>query len=101
MQPERKFVDIINIDAADYRSLIDIGEQRNFFALCFGQRSFTSTQQNIRLNTNGTKLLNRMLRGFCFQFACRRDIRHQGQMHKDGVFAAAIATNLPDGFQER
>src|SRR5688572_17918694 len=59
-----------------------------------------AAQEHIRLNTDATQLLDRVLRGLGLDFARSPDHRNQGQVHIDTVVAAELHAELADGFEE-
>ena len=56
--------------------------------------------QDIRLQANGPQLFHAVLGWFGFQFARRRQIRQQGQVHQDALAARAFRLKLANGFEE-
>src|SRR5690606_37839811 len=63
--------------------------------------AISTAQQSVRVNTDFTQLLHRVLGRFGFQLACRCNERHQCQVNKSGVVAAQAQIHLAGSFQER
>ena len=97
----RNLVEIIDIVGRDDGSLLDVRKQRDFLALLVGQRLLRSAHENVRLNTDRTQFLDRVLRRFGFDFRRRRDVRHQRQMHVHDAVVAEFDAHLANRFEKR
>ena len=95
------FINAVGIVAAHHRAFFHIAKQRDFAAFFVGQDSVHAADEDVGLQADAEHFFNGVLRGLGFDFACRRDIRHIRQMHKQGVGAAKLAAHLADGFQKR
>ena len=60
-----------------------------------------TTEQHVRVDTDGTQLAHAVLHGLGLELARRSDVRHQGQVHVDGVVAADVLPELAHGLEER
>ena len=55
---------------------------------------------DVRLNTDGEQLFNRVLSRFGFHFTCCRHVRHQRQVHEQRVLTTNIYRQLTNRFEE-
>ena len=55
---------------------------------------YAEPHDEIRLNADGTQLLNAMLRRLCFHLMGCGDVRHQRYMHKQHVAVGALLLEL-------
>src|SRR5687768_18551792 len=60
-----------------------------------------SADKDVRLNTDLTKLADRMLRGLGFELLRGLQIRHKRQMDIEAVFLSHVQRELPNRLQER
>ena len=60
-----------------------------------------TTNRDVRLDTDGEQLFNRVLGRFGFDFTCRRRVRHQRQVHEQRVFTTNVHRQLTNRFKER
>ena len=81
----RHGVNAVDILRLNHRRLADIAKQADFLFLTFRYRAVAAAQQNIRLNTDGTQFLHRVLRRLGFHFTGRGYIGQKREMHEDGV----------------
>ncbi len=77
-----------------------VAEQRDFLLQVFGNVPVAAAQQNIRLNSDPQHLFDTVLRRLGFQFAGRRDKRHQRYVHKQRVVKSQLQPHLPNRFQK-
>ena len=101
VQHFRHFINAVGIVAAHHGAFFYVAKQRDFAAFFIGQDSVHAADEDVGLQADAEHFFNGVLRGLGFDFACRRDIRHIRQMHKQGVGAAKLAAHLADGFQKR
>src|SRR5450830_27846 len=100
MQHLRHFVDGVDVPYGNHGVFLDVREQRDFCALIFWNRTVSTAQQRIRQDADFAQLLYRVLGRLGFQLTGRSDVRHQGQVHEGGVFAASAQAQLTCCFQE-
>ena len=101
MVGRRHLVDVVDIHAEDDGGRPDIAEQGNLATLLFGKRLLGPAQQDIRLNADGLKFLDRMLRRFCFQLSRRGNIGDQRDMEEAGPLAPEFVAKLAYRFEKR
>ena len=97
----RHVVDVRHVERLDDRALAHIAEQRQFAALFLGDGAVGADQQNVGRDADAAQFLDRMLGRLGLQFAGRRDVGHQRQVHVDGVVARQVVAKLADRLQER
>jgi len=66
-----------------------------------GQHLFRTANEYVRLYTDGTKFLGRVLRRLGLDLGRCRDIRHQRQMHIDDPIVPELDAHLSDRLQKR
>ena len=98
---ERHVIDRRHVERLNDRFFAHVAEQRDFLALACRHLAIRTAQQNIGLNADRAQLFDRMLRRLGLQFAGRRNVRHQRQMHVDRRAARQIVAELADGFEKR
>ena len=81
-------VDGVRVDALNHSVCPDVAEPRQLGAHVGGQRVFGAADQDVRLHPKLKELLDRVLGGFGFQFPCSRQVRHECQVHHQGVLGA-------------
>jgi len=101
MQQSWNLVNAVHVDCGNHGTLFNISEQRDLAALGSRQGAVSTTQQYVGLNTDGAQLLDRVLGRFGLDLAGYRDVRHQGQVHVQGMLAPQLHTHLANRFQER
>ena len=72
MQHAGDLVDAVHVDRGNHRFDLNVGKERDFAPLVRGQRPIRTAQQDIGLDTDLAKLLDRMLRRLGLDFACQR-----------------------------
>ena len=100
VQPARDLVDVVEIDRRDDGVLRHVGEQRDLAALAVRQWLLGAAQQHVGLDTDRAQFLHGMLGGLGLQLARRRDVRHEGEVHEDGLVRAALGADLADRLEE-
>ena len=94
-------VQIVSVVGRDNRLFLHIGEQRNFLALLLRQRLLGAAHQNVRLYTDRTQFLDRVLRRLGLDLRRRRDVGHQRQVHVHDAVVPELHAHLANRFQER
>src|SRR5262249_36449922 len=94
-------VDVVDIERLDHCALAYIAEQAELAPLLLRDRAIRTTEQNVRLNTDRTQFLYRVLRGLGLEFACAGDERQQCEMDVDGVIARQLVAELADRLEKR
>ena len=97
----RHFVDRLHIFRRDYGVLVHIAKHRNLALEFRGNIPIRSAQENIGLDTDFPKLIDRMLRRLGLQFTGCADVGHQRQMHIQHIVAPDVVRHLSDGFKKR
>ena len=93
-------VDVVGVDAGDDGVLRHIGEEGDLAPLRLGDVLLRPTHQDVGLDADGPQLLDRVLGGLGLDLAGGLDVRHQGQVHEEGVLAPLLHPHLADGLQE-
>ena len=86
---------------ADYRTLFNVGKQRDLVPRGHVDRVVGAADQHVRLQADGAQFLHRVLSRFGLGFAGGGDVRHQRQVHQHGALGAYFDTQLANGFEER
>ena len=97
----RHVVDVGDVERLDHRRLADVAEQRELPPLLRRDRPVGAHQQDVGLDADLAKLLDRVLGRLGLQFARRRDVGHQRQVDVDGVVARQVVAELADRLEER
>ena len=79
-------VDGVGIDALDDGVEGHVAETGKFGADRGGKGVFCAADEHIGLHPKLKQLFDRVLGGFGFQFTCGTQVRHQGEVHDEGVF---------------
>src|SRR5690606_10630760 len=101
MQQERQLVDARCVDCRDHTLYWNVGKQRDLLLETPWNRSIAATDQNVRLDTYLAHLAHRMLGGLGLELSGRDDVRHQGDVHADGVLGTGFQAQLANRFQKR
>ena len=100
VQQHRNLVNIACIDRRNDRALLDVGEERNLATVLGRQRIVRAAEQDVRLDADAAKFLDRVLRRFGLDLAAAADHRHQRQVHEDRLTAAEFDADLADRLEE-
>ena len=76
-----------------------IAEQRNLVLGLGSDRYFSTADDHIRLNTDGTQSLHAVLGGLGLHFTGYGNIGEQRYMNETGVVRANLPLELTNGFQ--
>ena len=97
----RRLIDMGKVERLDDRGLAHVAEQRQLAPFLGRDRPVGADQQDMRLDADLAERRHRVLRRLGFQFAGRRDERHQRQMDEDRMVARQVVAELADRLEER
>ena len=97
---QRSFIENFHIQIFNNTILRNITEKGNFIFNIIGQRKFGTADDNVRLNSEGLKVFDRILSRFGLHFSGAAQIRDQCYMNQHTVFAADIMLELTNRFKE-
>ena len=93
-QRKRHFIDRRRINAGKHVFGGNVAEQGDLFSNLLGNFMVGAAHDEIRLNADGTQLLNAMLSWLGFHLMSCGDVRHQRYMHKQHVAVGALLLEL-------
>ena len=94
---KRDLVDAVHIPCSDHRLGRHVTKKGYFILDILIQCPVRTTQQYVRLDTDLSQFLHRVLGGFCLELSRRFYIRHQCKVDVDHVIPSDIGLELPDG----
>ena len=100
MQLEGSLVDGVEVLEGDHRPLLDVCEQRDLAPRGLRDRLFGAAHQDVRLQSDGSHLLDRVLRRLCLGLAGRAQVGHQRQVNEKGARCADLEPQLPHRLEE-
>src|SRR4030067_1042571 len=101
MKPQGNFVDGVHVLGSDDRVLFNVAEQGDLLFHVLRNGPFAPAEEDVRLDTDGAKLLDAVLRGLCFQLISGPDERHESEVDVKHILPAQIEPELSDRLQER
>ena len=101
VEREGDFVDGAHVPRRDDRLLRHVAEEGDLLFHLLGQVAIGAAQQDVRLDPDLQQLLDRVLGRLGLQLAGGADVRHQREMHIQGVLAPHIHLELADRLQKR
>ena len=100
MVGHRHVVDVGNVERLNHRRRTHVAEQRQLAAFRFRNFAIGANEQDIGMNTERLKFLDRMLGRLGLQFTRCRNVGHQRQVHIDGRAARQVIAQLADRLHE-
>ena len=100
MEHARHTVDAGRIAQRDDGPLLDVGEERDLALRAGVHLMLGAAQQNVRLQADGTHLLNGVLGRLGLHLAGSGDVGHQRQVHEERTLGPDFDTQLARGLQE-
>src|SRR5439155_20945513 len=100
VEHERDLVDGGSVGGTDHAADGHVAQQRDLLLQVAADRTVRAAYDGIRLQTEGTKLLHRVLRRLGLQLAGGSDDRHQGNVDEGTMLAPHLVPELPDGLEE-
>ncbi len=101
VQQHRDAIDVVGVHGRDDRVLRHVGEQGDLAPFVTRQVVLGPAQQDVRLDTDGTQLLDRVLGGLGLDLPGGADVGHQRQVHEQRILEADFHPHLPDRLQKR
>jgi hypothetical protein len=101
VEGERDLVDGRHVHALDHRAEIDVAEERDLALHLLRQRPLGAADEEVGLDADLHQLAHGVLRGLRLDLVRGRDVRHQGEVHEDGVRLPHLLPELADRLQER
>ena len=95
------FVDRRGRAVLDDRLRVNVAEQGDLLLHFLGDRLFRAADEDIRLDTDGTKFLDAVLRRFRLELAGGGNIRQQRDVDVERIVLADFLLDLADGLEER
>ena len=100
MEGQGYFVNVFDILRGNHRLGRDIAEEGDLLLDVFGEKTIGSTQHYVRLNTDLTKLLDRVLSRLGLQLSGSLHVGHQGEVDEHGVLTTHIVAELTNCLQK-
>ena len=101
LEQERHFVNALGGKVVNDCIRFHVAEEGDFPFHIVRQFFHCAAYDNVRLNADGAQFLDGVLGGLGFQFICRFDIGHQGDMDIEHIVPVRyVLLYLADGFQE-
>src|SRR5210317_873457 len=101
MKGQWNFIDCPHVSSRNDSIFADITEQGDLTLHITRQFTVTTTEQDIRLDSDLAQLLDAVLSRLGFQLAGSRNIGNQSQVNIDDILRAKIGAELANGLQER
>src|SRR5581483_5666178 len=96
MQEEGDLVDRLGVRGRDDAGDRHVAEQRDLLLEVPADRSIRTADDGVRLQTEGTKLLHRVLGGLGLELSGRTDERDQGDVDERAAIAPDLVAELAD-----
>src|SRR6202165_5635485 len=101
VKEQRNLVNRGNIPALDYRTELNVAEERDLALHFLGERALRSADEDVRLNSDLHELAHRVLRRLGLHFARSSDERNERKMDEDRVLATDLVPELTYSLEER
>ncbi len=98
---QRHFVDPLDVFRGDNGIFRDITKMGDLVLNFFVEQTVGAAEQDVGLDSQSGQLFDAVLGRLGFELAAAGDVRHQGQMNVENVFAAPIPCDLAHGLEKR